>query len=69
MNVALDDGLYLSLDVRPGAGTPRPWTYIVELCGPDDEVLDRRQGRTRSPLEARTWAVRMARELRRGAVA
>ncbi|QOC56087.1 hypothetical protein SEA_CLOWN_89 [Gordonia phage Clown] len=64
MIVHLDAGVYLSLEVSPGAGTPNPWSYLVELCGPEDEVLDRRTGRSRNALHARAQAVKVARELR-----
>ncbi len=65
MIVPLDAGRYLSLDVSAGGKAPKPWQAVIELCGPDDEVIERRQGKARSPLEARTLAVRVAGELRR----
>ncbi|UCZ88638.1 hypothetical protein [Gordonia sp. WA4-43] len=57
MIVDLDAGQYLSLQVD-GNG------WLVELCGPDDAVIERRQGRSRSGLHARAAAVGAARELR-----
>lgn len=65
MIVPLDAGRYLSLTVEAGAGAPKPWQATVELCGPDDDVIDRRQVRAPSPLEARVEAVKAARALRR----
>ncbi|QDH85231.1 hypothetical protein SEA_NUBI_86 [Gordonia phage Nubi] len=57
MIVDLDAGQYLSLSVTGGV-------WSVELCGPDDEVVERRHGRAVSGLHARAAAVRAARELR-----
>ncbi|AXQ62312.1 hypothetical protein SEA_PHLOP_81 [Gordonia phage Phlop] len=62
MIVDLDAGQYLSLSVTGGV-------WLAELCGPDDAVIERRQGRGRSGLHARAAAVRAARELRAGGVA
>ncbi|QDH92872.1 hypothetical protein KNU62_gp88 [Gordonia phage Bakery] len=60
MIVDLDVGMYLSLQVDGSV-------WLVELCGPDDAVIERRQGRSRSALHARAAAVRAARELRTAA--
>lgn len=57
MIVDLDAGQYLSLTVTGGV-------WLAELCGPDDAVVERRQGRSRSSLHARAAAVQAAKELR-----
>ena len=57
MIVDLDAGRYLSLQVD-GNG------WLAELCGTDDAVMERRQGRSRSGLHARAAAVQAAKELR-----